>query len=901
MDGETPLVTPLETVKVQGGELLVRAMETERHDVSSGDIVQFQMSDGSIVPQQFTVVKVLSPQQIIVKLVRDTDENKSHDLEEVQKVIDAKAASFSRIKIPVKLSFSPLQEVTAKARECVKMQETAAKDKKKQDGQYYLGNLFSPCDFDKSSDVKRLKSVLSCFQALSAFSDTHQSLPTLTDVLEFQQLATESLGAQMLETKHVQNFLGTCAGKLGPLQAMFGALGAQEVLKSVTGLYNPVQQILLYDCDELLSEENDANRTPSSKSGLSYILGRKLEEKVKSTRLFVVGAGAIGCELLKNLAAIGAATGKNGCISLTDMDTIEKSNLSRQLLFRESNIGDFKSVAARAAILRFNPATQIFTHTSKVGEESDGPFGEEFWSSNADMVLNALDNMEARLFMDQKCVVHQKAMVDAGTLGPKGNVQVVVPHQSESYGSSVDPPESEIPVCTLKNFPYAIAHTIQWGRDLFDGLYNRRPKQTNDFSEKALSDSVSHFAESLIRDSGEEAAIEAATELAQDLLFASTSPQSRGEVRENAIRWAVHLATQLFHDAIEDLLNEHPVDSLDDDDERFWSGTRKVPTPIRFHESTDDASKLAANENLLSFVKSAARLRVESFYGVNDDNDDDANQFTDEDAKNALRDAVGKERDNDDNDSTTEENILRKVQPFASGEKSTLHSVDFEKDDNDNGHVDFVTAASNLRAICYGIPPVDAMETRRVAGKIIPAMITTTAVVSALSTLEMLKLLQGAPLTQYRNAFINLAIPLLAFTVPLPAEEVPGPGGTKFTVWDSIVVKEKTHPSNSDGGMTLKRFIRQLRKALGGTHSGFEISSVTMGELLIYANFLHGEDETILSQSVWDLANAALSEEGGTPASDTRLELRVTVEDTTNGEDYELPLVRLHKEELEQK
>jgi len=83
--------------------------------------------------------------------------------------------------------------------------------------------------------------------------------------------------------------------------------------------------------------------------------------------------------------------------------------------------------------------------------------------------MNALDNVEARLFVDNKCVTHSLGLIDAGTLGPKGNVQVIIPHESESYGSSVDPPEPDIPVCTLKNFPYEISHTIQWARDLFDG------------------------------------------------------------------------------------------------------------------------------------------------------------------------------------------------------------------------------------------------------------------------------------------------------------------------------------------------------------------------------------------------------------------------------------------------
>ncbi len=63
--------------------------------------------------------------------------------------------------------------------------------------------------------------------------------------------------------------------------------------------------------------------------------------------------------------------------------------------------------------------------------------------------------------MDQRCVFYRKPLLESGTLGTKGNTQVVLPDFTESYSSSQDPPEKSIPICTLKNFPYAIEHTLQ--------------------------------------------------------------------------------------------------------------------------------------------------------------------------------------------------------------------------------------------------------------------------------------------------------------------------------------------------------------------------------------------------------------------------------------------------------
>ena len=53
--------------------------------------------------------------------------------------------------------------------------------------------------------------------------------------------------------------------------------------------------------------------------------------------------------------------------------------------------------------------------------------------------------------------------------------QVVIPKVTESYSSSQDPPEKSIPICTLKNFPNAIEHTLQWARDLFEGQFTQAP------------------------------------------------------------------------------------------------------------------------------------------------------------------------------------------------------------------------------------------------------------------------------------------------------------------------------------------------------------------------------------------------------------------------------------------
>lgn len=96
-------------------------------------------------------------------------------------------------------------------------------------------------------------------------------------------------------------------------------------------------------------------------------------------------------------------------------------------------------------------------------------------------MINAVDNVKARLFVDGRCVWFGKALFESGTLGTKCNSQVIIPKNTQSYGDSQDPPEDGIPLCTLKNFPNQIEHCIQWARDYFEGIFVEGPNDTINF------------------------------------------------------------------------------------------------------------------------------------------------------------------------------------------------------------------------------------------------------------------------------------------------------------------------------------------------------------------------------------------------------------------------------------
>merc|ERR1719409_998830 len=123
--------------------------------------------------------------------------------------------------------------------------------------------------------------------------------------------------------------------------------------------------------------------------------------------------------MLKNWALMGLAAGDAGHVHITDMDSIEKSNLSRQFLFRPADIGKMKATAATAKAQEMNPAMKITVYEARVGSDSEALFNDDFFES-LDGVTNALDNIEARLYMDSRCLFYQKPLLESGTLGTKG-------------------------------------------------------------------------------------------------------------------------------------------------------------------------------------------------------------------------------------------------------------------------------------------------------------------------------------------------------------------------------------------------------------------------------------------------------------------------------------------------
>lgn len=271
------------------------------------------------------------------------------------------------------------------------------------------------------------------FQALSEFKNLNDGeIPRAwndQDAEQFVKLAVkinnESTRFNQLDDQLLATFAKVCSGALCPVQSVVGATASQEIMKACTGKFHPIFQYFYYSCAEILQDWRPSDAAPigSRYDSQIMVLGKEFQQRLANLNCFLVGSGALGCEYLKNLAMMGACTGSGGKLTVTDMDTIEKSNLNRQFLFRSWDIQKPKAEVAVRAVRRMNPSFNPVANLSRVAEETEHIYTAEFFKS-LDVVCNALDNVKTRLYVDSKCIEFQKPLIESGTLGTKGKFRL---------------------------------------------------------------------------------------------------------------------------------------------------------------------------------------------------------------------------------------------------------------------------------------------------------------------------------------------------------------------------------------------------------------------------------------------------------------------------------------------
>lgn len=771
-NGEQPITGAINDITIDG---ILTVVNGATHSLEEGDTVK--------ISEKIYKVKVLNRTQIKLE--------KYH--EDTLKI----GGDYEQVKIPFEIKFKSL-------RECITLNEDSSDNCSK-----YIDDI----------DV----------------SDKHQIMHQLFNNITADKTKNTETFDELF--KKLENQFNKTKGCLiAPICSVIGGIAAQEVLKAASSKFIPFKQFYYFDCTDCYYGSNGEEKEylNSRYFDMVKIFGGENFEKIKNFKIFLVGSGAIGCENIKNFVMSGLCSA--GKLSVTDMDSIEASNLNRQFLFRtediskmksdcavkhactlnedytapveiNSDISDKKIDHAASTIADNNHGTNyihshnnlisksLVSYTLAVNVESENTFSDNFLKDH-DLIANALDNVEARAYMDKRCIQMRRPLIDAGTLGTKGHVQVVIPFMSETYSSSVDPQDKSIPLCTIKSFPYSIEHTIEWAMGEFRTQFNERVINVKEYLNS------------------KDPALEEEYE---------TTPLCV----EGCFRISLALFVNYFSTSISKLLSSFGPDHVDSEGNLFWSPPKKIPNTVPFN----------INDKLhITFLISSANLYAEC-YGIRKIKIEELYAYL--------------------------ENILSMQEPeiISFGDEkvdlSVLNVLEFDKD---TWHVDFIYSAANLRARNYAIKEQSKHYIKGIAGRIIPAIATTTAVVSGLSTLEILKYIftsnvnssgkdksadkniENNESTFYKNSYLDLAIPFLASTDlvrPKSYQFVSKDIKINFNTWTRIEFKNDS----------LSEVIKSIEEFLK-----IEVSMISIGSRVIFWN-LSKKYEVNLNKKISDLCN----------------------------------------------
>ena len=476
-----------------------------------------------------------------------------------------------------------------------------------------------------------------------------------------------------------------------PICSLIGGYLTQEIIK-ITGQFLPINQWLFFD---LYDHNYHYNKEKISNDSRYFyqesIFGKEIQKKLEKLNIFIVGAGAVGCELLKNLSMMGISSGR-GKITITDGDSIELSNLNRQFLFSEEDVTLPKSKIACKNIREMNPNVNVFDLQLIVNDKTLGVFNKEFWDFQ-DFVFSAVDSIDARKYIDKKCYKYNKIFLNCGTLGVRANDNVFIPHKTKMFnqiyiGKNIVTFEP----CTLKSFPYKIEHCIEWGKAIFSDFFISRIRQLKLFLEDPQN-----FINNMMSDANN-VFIEKYINIKQFMIILNDKNRI-----SKLIEFGLFNFNILFNEKIKDLLKSYPLDKKYKDGTLFWSKEKRIPRTIGF--LFEDIMSKQFIDNFVSIYSECL--------GIEQTNIDDY---------------IKKEINYSEfyiNNVTIEDknNIIEELNSYK--KDFNVNECEFDKDNKI--HIDFLEASSNLRARNYTISEVDKNKILMLGGKVMAAVPTSTA------------------------------------------------------------------------------------------------------------------------------------------------------------------------------
>jgi molybdopterin/thiamine biosynthesis adenylyltransferase len=166
--------------------------------------------------------------------------------------------------------------------------------------------------------------------------------------------------------------------------------------------------------------------------------GEETQERLKKATVFIAGAGGLGSPVSMYLAAAGV-----GCLRICDSGVVELSNLNRQILHGDRDLGRWKVLSARRKLRGANPLVRVAALQASISESSlEGLVGE------ATLLIDCLDNFQTRLLLNAFCVRRSLPLIHAGVTGYCGQISFLHPPDTPCLACLVPqaPPQEIFPI-----------------------------------------------------------------------------------------------------------------------------------------------------------------------------------------------------------------------------------------------------------------------------------------------------------------------------------------------------------------------------------------------------------------------------------------------------------------------
>jgi ubiquitin-activating enzyme E1 len=535
--------------------------------------------------------------------------------------------------------------------------------------------------------------------------------------------------------------------EISPVCGYGGGVVSQEIIKYI-GIYKPINQWFRAEFISILDKE--ANHEIISK-GTRYndqilIFGDETQKKLENLNVFMIGAGALGCELLKYCAMMGISTNPNSLLTVTDHDRIEKSNLSRQFLFRENNLGDLKSQCAINAVKKMNNKINCVSMQEFVHDKTEKIFDKTFFEKQ-NAVIIAVDNFEARTYISGQCEKYNITYFNCGTDGPYANVEAYIPGKTVQASYPVNY-KKVVPPCTLKMFPCSINHCILWALDHFEKFFNK-----NIINIKNMNNDINKFYEDMNK------ILDLRTQFHQIKKLFKFLKIAISKSFDKCIKYSIKKYHSFFINKINNILKLYPPDYINKETNlKFWTGNKIMPHPLIFDIN---------EEMCFEFVKSFSIL-LANCLGIELKNVNVSEYIKEYSKQIEIKPKKMKTYENKSYYESKIKEIKKIIEKYLSEKhcKINFKPIQYEKDTNDINQINYISYTSNLRAKNYNINNLDKMKIKIIAGKIMPALITSTSSVAGLLALQLYVICQNSNCKTFRIGIMDLSDNTLGLGIP---------------------------------------------------------------------------------------------------------------------------------------